>query len=82
MARYWIVRPCSYVHEGRAVVHTSVPAVAEIEPDVAAGLGSAVRAVNKNPDVEPVVEAPVEQPRRTRKAIEEKPEGEPASDGA
>lgn len=87
MARYWLTSPVSYVKDNRVFVYTEVPAVIELDPATAATLGSAVRAVNENPDVAVEIgdgkaeEAPVERPRR-HKASEAKSEAEPAVDGA
>lgn len=69
MSRYWLLEPCTYLHDGKVVQHIRVPEVPiELDDETATELGDKVRAVDENPE-ESVDES--DAPKRGRqKAIE------------
>jgi hypothetical protein len=52
---YYVSEPCTYVEDGRVIMHRKAGAVVELSDELAAELGDKVRLVGGDPDA--VVEA-------------------------
>lgn len=50
---YYVSEPCTYIEDGRVIVHRKAGAVVELSDEQAAELGDKVRLVGGDPDAEP-----------------------------